>query len=78
VQVMAGDGGLDRDLVLLAGEPAASEINQATGMVGAQLGTDMDTALTLLRARAIGSGHTLRAVARDVLAGRLHLGDDAG
>jgi AmiR/NasT family two-component response regulator len=64
--------------VLLAGEPTASVINQATGMVGARLGTDVGTALTLLRARAIGSGRTLVAVAEDVLAGRLHLASDAG
>jgi hypothetical protein len=76
LEVVTGTRGLPRDLVLLAGEPSVSEINQATGVVGAQLHVDMGTALALLRGRAIGTDRTLCEVSRDVLDGHLQLADD--
>jgi hypothetical protein len=59
---------------LLAKEPAHwAEIHQATGMVSAQLGVSLDEAFVRLRAHAFASDRLLRAVANDVVGGRLRL-----
>jgi hypothetical protein len=61
---------------LLAKEPAHwAEIHQATGIVSVQLGTSLDQAFVRLRARAFADGRPLRAVAREIVAGRLRLED---
>jgi hypothetical protein len=49
------------------------EVHQATGMISVQLGTPLDEALMLLRAHAFAEGIGIDEVARDVVAGRLHL-----
>jgi hypothetical protein len=46
------------------------EVHQATGMVAAELGIDLDTAFARLRARAFADGRRLSEVAADVVAGR--------
>jgi hypothetical protein len=75
LELLTGVAGLDQDQVLLAGEPEASAINQAIGMVGVQLDVDMGGALALLQARAVGAGLTLAEVARSVLAGDLRFSE---
>jgi GAF domain-containing protein len=49
------------------------EVHQATGMISVQLGTALDEALMLLRAHAFAENLDIDDVARDVVAGRLHL-----
>jgi hypothetical protein len=49
------------------------EVHQATGMISVQLGTPLDEALMLLRAHAFAEDIDIDDVARDVVAGRLHL-----
>jgi hypothetical protein len=49
------------------------EVHQATGMISVQLGTALDEALLLLRAHAFAEDIDIEDVARDVVAGRLHL-----
>jgi hypothetical protein len=49
------------------------EVHQATGMLSVQLGTALDEALMLLRAHAFAEDLAIDDVARDVVAGRLHL-----
>ena len=56
-----------------------AEVHQATGMVAAQLDTDLTIAFLRLRARALASGRGLVQLAEDVLAGRMRFapnGDD--
>ncbi|MFE6892058.1 ANTAR domain-containing protein [Streptomyces sp. NPDC057694] len=53
-----------------------AEVHQATGMLAAQLDTDCDHALILLRGHAFSHERPLLDVARDVLAHHLHLNDD--
>lgn len=61
---------------LLAKEPTHwAELHQATGMVSVQLGVSLDQAFVRLRARAFVDGRPLRAVAREIVAGRLRLED---
>lgn len=48
-------------------------VHQATGMVAAQLGVDVDQAYARLRAHAFVEGRRLSDVARDVVARRLRL-----
>ncbi|MEU6140231.1 GAF and ANTAR domain-containing protein [Streptomyces sp. NPDC047081] len=62
-----GDGAGQRWLDGLATD---HEVNQATGVVMAQLGVDADVALTRLRARAFVRGRTVTELARDVVARR--------
>jgi len=50
------------------------EVHQATGMVAARNGIDVDDALMLLRGHAYAAGRSVRAVAADVIARRLDLG----
>lgn len=50
-------------------------VHQATGMVAAQLGIALDEASVLLRAHAMGIDRPIIDVARDVVVGRLRLGD---
>jgi hypothetical protein len=61
---------------LLAREPAHwAEIHQATGIVSVQLGVSLDQAFVRLRARAFVDGEPLRAVSREIVAGRMRLED---
>lgn len=50
-------------------------VHQATGMVAAQLGIALDEASVRLRAHAMGIDRPIIDVARDVVVGRLRLGD---
>lgn len=59
---------LDRPLAYRA------EVHQATGYLSVKAAVGMTEALLLLRAQAFSAGRPLLDVARDVLAGRLHLG----
>ncbi|MEU8637771.1 GAF and ANTAR domain-containing protein [Amycolatopsis sp. NPDC048633] len=52
------------------------EVHQATGMVAAQLDTDLETAFARLRARAFADGRRLSEVAADVVARRLRFEPD--
>ena len=52
------------------------EVHQATGMVAAQLDTDLDTAFARLRARAFADERPLSEVAADVVARRLRFDPD--
>jgi hypothetical protein len=54
-----------------------AEIHQATGMVVAQLGVTAADAFARLRAYAFAEQRLLADVARDVVARRLHFGEDA-
>ncbi|WJV47197.1 ANTAR domain-containing protein [Streptomyces flavofungini] len=53
-----------------------AEVHQATGMLAAQLHSDCDNALILLRGHAFSHDQSLLSIARDVLAQRLHLDDN--
>jgi hypothetical protein len=55
-----------------------AEIDQATGMVSAQLGTTVGEAFVRLRAYAYAEDRRLSDVARDIVARRLRLSPDAG
>lgn len=46
---------------------AHPQIHQATGMVSVQVGTDLRSALLLIRARAFAEGRTMQDVAADVI-----------
>lgn len=59
---------------LLAAEPAHwAEVHQATGILSVQLGVPLDEAFVRLRAHAFGTDRHLRDIARDIVAGRVHL-----
>ncbi|SKC41362.1 GAF and ANTAR domain-containing protein [Krasilnikoviella flava] len=60
------------------GWTARARVDQATGMVSAQLRVQPTDALAVLRAHAFGRGSTLEEVAEDVVARRLSFADDAG
>ncbi|MFC8597400.1 GAF and ANTAR domain-containing protein [Isoptericola sp. NPDC057191] len=60
------------------GWTARARVDQATGMVSAQLRLRPADALAVLRAHAFGRGSTLDEVAEDVVARRLSFADDAG
>jgi GAF domain len=63
---------------LLSDEPAHwAEVHQATGMVSVQLGVPLDEAYVRLRSHAFAEGRPMRAVAGDVIARRLRLGEAA-
>lgn len=55
-----------------------AEIDQATGMVSAQLGTTVGEAFVRLRAYAYAEERRLSDVARDIVARRLRLSPDTG
>lgn len=55
-----------------------AEVHQATGFLSVRESVNLDEALLLLRAHAFASDRPLLHVARDVLAGRLHLGATEG
>jgi len=55
-----------------------AEVHQATGFLSVQASVGLAEALLLLRAHAFASDRPLLHVARDVLAGRLHLGTEEG
>lgn len=57
---------------------ARARVDQATGMVSAQLRVQPHDALAVLRAHAFGRGSTLEDVAEDVVARRLSFADEAG
>ncbi len=60
------------------GWSARARVDQATGMVSAQLRVQPHDALAVLRAHAFGRGSTLEDVAEDVVARRLSFADEAG
>jgi hypothetical protein len=53
-----------------------AEVHQASGMMAVQLGIEVDDALVQIRAHAYASDVTVAHVAADILAHRLHLGND--
>lgn len=60
------------------GWTARARVDQATGMVSAQLRVQPHDALAVLRAHAFVRGSTLEDVAEDVVARRLSFADEAG
>ena len=61
---------------LLADQPPDwAHIHQATGILSVQLGASLDDALVRMRAYAFAADRRLAAVADDIVAGRLHVGD---
>jgi hypothetical protein len=58
---------------LSGGELDHTEVHQASGMVSVQLDIGVLDALARLRARAFADDTTVRAVALEVIAGRLRL-----
>ncbi|MEX0868188.1 MAG: GAF domain-containing protein [Nitriliruptoraceae bacterium] len=61
---------------LLGGGRSTPQVHQATGMVSIQLGIDVAGALAALRARAYASECNMSDIAADVVARRLHFGED--
>ncbi len=66
---------------LLAGELSdadahRAEVHQATGVTAVQLGIGVDEALVRIRAHAYATSQTVAHVSGEILAHRLHLGDD--
>ncbi|MBB3083903.1 GAF and ANTAR domain-containing protein [Geodermatophilus sabuli] len=55
-----------------------AEVHQATGVVSVQAGVGLAVALVMLRARAYADHRPIAELARDVLRGRVHLGQDDG
>lgn len=53
-----------------------AEVHQASGALAVQLGVGVDEALDRMRAHAYANDVTVRQVAREILAHRLHLSDD--
>lgn len=53
-----------------------AEVHQASGVIAVQLGIDVGEALVRIRAHAYATDMTVAAVAAEILAHRLHLGDD--
>jgi hypothetical protein len=61
---------------LLADQPPDwAHIHQATGILSVQLGAPLDEALVRMRAYAFAADRRLAAVADDIVARRLHIGD---
>ncbi len=52
------------------------EVHQASGITAVQLSIDVDDALIRIRAHAYATSQTVADVSREILAHRLHLGDD--
>ena len=55
----------------LSGSYSRREVHQATGMVTAQLGVNVDNALLIIRGHAYSTGAPVREIAGDIVAGRL-------
>ncbi|MFT7598964.1 MAG: hypothetical protein ACI8TP_001889 [Acidimicrobiales bacterium] len=55
-----------------------SEVHQASGVTAVQLGIDVHEALVRIRAHAYSNDQTVAYVAGEIVARRLHLGDDRG
>jgi hypothetical protein len=53
-----------------------AEVHQATGIISVQADVPLAQALVLLRARAFAAGRPITALARDVVAGKTHFGND--
>ncbi len=53
-----------------------AEVHQASGVIAVQLSIDVDEALARIRAHAYASSQTVAHIAGEILAHRLHLGDD--
>jgi hypothetical protein len=53
-----------------------AEVHQASGMMAVQLGIDAHNALARIRAHAYATNETVAQVATEILAHRLHLGND--
>ena len=53
-----------------------AEVHQASGVTAVQLGVDVHVALLRIRAHAYASNQTVAEVSQEILARRLHLGDD--
>jgi len=57
-------------------EAHRAEVHQASGMTAVQLGVAVPEALLRIRAHAFAGNHTVAEVSQEILAHRLHLGDD--
>jgi hypothetical protein len=62
--------------VLSDADAHRAEVHQASGTLAVQLGIDVDEALLRIRAHAYAANQTVADVACEILAHRLHLGDD--
>lgn len=67
------NGSVTADEHLTTDWPDRAVIHQATGMVAAQIGSDLASALARLRGLSFSSGRTLHAVAVDVVERRVRL-----
>lgn len=67
-----------RSLIDTAFAESRAEVHQAAGMVTAQLGVDLPTAIVVLRNHAYAHDRRLGDVAADVIAGRLRFGTTDG
>lgn len=74
LQMISGPGHVHVDLADSLVD--RSVVHQASGMVSAQIESDLADALTVLRARAFASGRPLVEVARDVVARTLRFSHD--
>lgn len=68
------DGDLDRGLANALDSRA--EIHQAQGMMMVSLGATLSEALVLMRGHAFAHGRPLIELAKEIISGRGHLGDD--
>ena len=62
--------------VLSDADAHRAEVHQASGMTAVQLGIHADEALIRMRAHAYATSQTVAEVASEILAHRLHMGDD--
>ena len=62
--------------VLSDADAHRAEVHQASGITAVQLGVDVDVALLRIRAHAYATNQTVADVSQEILAHRLHLGDD--
>lgn len=62
--------------VLSDADAHRAEVHQASGMMSVQLGINVDDALARIRAHAYATNDTAAWVAGEILAHRLHLGND--
>lgn len=72
----ASDLDPDRETAGTTGVWSRREVHQATGMLAAQTGADVDDALLVLRARAYADGRTVRDLAADVVARTVDLTEE--
>lgn len=75
VSLQAERPGDQLDQLILDGTAETVEIHQAAGVVSVQLGIDVGTALAVLRARAFATDQSLRDLANDIVARRVHLNE---